>query len=62
MNHKELLSLQEASKLVGLSRQYLWMLVQMNRLPAIRIGKLYVVTRPDIEEYQKSRQTQVSQD
>jgi len=58
----ELLSLQEAGKLIGLSRQYIWMLIQMNRLPAIKIGKQYIVTRADIDEYQIKRQRPVTQD
>jgi len=41
-------SLTEASKRLGVSRQWLWTLIMMGRIPAIRIGNQYVINEDDI--------------
>lgn len=55
MRVDELFSLKDAGKVLGVSRNYMWTLVQMNRIPAQKIGRFYVIAKNDIEEYQNRR-------
>lgn len=41
-------SLTEAAKRLGVSRQWLWTLIMMGRIPAERIGNQYVIKEDDI--------------
>jgi excisionase family DNA binding protein len=55
MEITDLMSLSKGAKALGMSRQYLWMLIQMGRIPGVQIGKQYVVKREDLETYQRSK-------
>ena len=46
----------QASKLLGVSRQYAWQLVAMKRLRAYRIGKLWVINASDLEKFKERRE------
>ena len=50
------ISTTEAAELYGLSRRYLTELARKGRLKAKRIGKSWVTTPADVEEYIRSRQ------
>lgn len=45
---KSLLSLTEAAKRLGISRQWCWTLIMMGRIKAERIGNQYVIKEEDI--------------
>lgn len=45
------LSVSEAAKRMGKSRQWVWVLVRMNRLKAIRIGNQFCVCEDDIKKF-----------
>lgn len=51
-----LISLPEAAELYGFNQRYLGNLVRKGRLRAQKIGKMWVTTPSDIEEYIISRQ------
>ena len=51
-----LISLPEAAELYGFNQRYLGNLVRKGRLEAHKIGKMWVTTPQDIEEYIASRQ------
>jgi excisionase family DNA binding protein len=55
MEITDLMSLSKGAKALGMSRQYLWMLIQMGRIPGVQIGKQYVVKREDLETYQRNK-------
>jgi excisionase family DNA binding protein len=45
------LSINEAAKELGKSRQWIWTLIKMNRIKAIRIGKQFAISEEEIENY-----------
>lgn len=51
-----LISLPEAAELYGFNQRYLGNLVRKGRLKAYKIGKMWVTTPQDVEEYVASRQ------
>jgi len=51
-----LISLPEAAELYGFNQRYLGNLVRKGRLKAHKIGKMWVTTPQDVEEYIASRQ------
>jgi excisionase family DNA binding protein len=48
---KEFYSLEELAELLGVNYQLIYKLVRSGELPAARIGKVYRVTRRDLDEY-----------
>jgi hypothetical protein len=51
-----LISLPEAAELYGFNQRYLGNLVRKGRLKAQKIGKMWVTTPQNVEEYIESRQ------
>ncbi len=52
----QLISLQEAAKRFGLSKTYLRTIARNGRLRAIKVGRDWLTTPKDVQEYLKSRQ------
>jgi len=50
------ISLSEAAKKMGKSRQWIWVLVRMNRIKAIRIGNQFCISEEDLEDNSNSEQ------
>lgn len=48
---KEFYSLEEVAELLGVNYQLIYKLVRSGQLPAARIGKVYRVTRKDLDAY-----------
>ena len=48
---KEYLSLEDVAETLGVTYQLIYKLVRAGELPASRLGKLYRVSRKDLEEY-----------
>ena len=46
----------EAAKQLGISRQTLWRHVHAGRLPAMRVGRDYVIRRADLATFEAQRQ------
>lgn len=44
----KLYTLSEASKVLDKSRQWLWILVQINKLKAEKVGNIYIVREDDL--------------
>ena len=51
MENEELISLSEAAAVSGMSRQHLSRLIRKGKLPATRVGKVWVTTRAAVEDY-----------
>ena len=47
----ELLSIHQASQILGHSRQWVWFLIKMGRLKAKQVGKSFVIREDDLNEY-----------
>lgn len=47
----EFLSLEEVAEMLGVTYQLMYRLVRSGELPAIRLGKLYRVSRRDLDGY-----------
>ena len=47
----EYLSLEEVADLLGVTYQLIYRLVRSGELPAVRLGKLYRVSRADLDNY-----------
>ena len=50
-DEKEFLSLEEVADLLGVTYQLIYRLVRGGELPAVRLGKLYRVSRRDLDAY-----------
>ena len=50
-DEKEFLSLEEVADTLGVTYQLIYRLVRSGELPAARLGKLYRVSRSDLEAY-----------
>ncbi|MCR5414922.1 MAG: helix-turn-helix domain-containing protein [Kiritimatiellae bacterium] len=48
---KEFLSLEEVADFLGVTYQLIYRLVRSGELPAVRLGKLYRVSRADLDAY-----------
>jgi excisionase family DNA binding protein len=48
---KEFYSIEEVAELLGVNYQLIYKLVRSGQLPAARIGKVYRVTRSDLDAY-----------
>ena len=51
MENEELISLSEAAVISAMSRQHLSRLIRKGKLPATRVGKVWVTTRAAVEDY-----------
>ncbi len=49
----EYMSLEEVSNMLGVTYQLIYRLVRSGELPAVRLGKLYRVSRNDLDGYLK---------
>ena len=47
----ELLRVSEAAELLAVSPSYIYLLIQRNELPAVRIGRLKRIKRTDIQAF-----------
>ena len=47
----EYMSLEEVADMLGVTYQLIYRLVRSGELPAVRLGKLYRVSRADLESY-----------
>jgi len=50
----EYMSLEEVADMLGVTYQLIYRLVRAGELPAVRLGKLYRVSRADLEHYLES--------
>jgi excisionase family DNA binding protein len=48
-----LLSLKECATRLGFSRQWVWFLIKMGKLQAIKVGNLYVIEEAALQLYQQ---------
>jgi len=55
MGEKEFLSLEEVADMLGVTYQLVYKLARSGELPALRLGKLYRVSRTDLDEYLESK-------
>ncbi|MFZ1289560.1 MAG: helix-turn-helix domain-containing protein [Melioribacteraceae bacterium] len=56
MELSDLLTLKQAAEFMGLSRQYVWMLIQMGRIKAQQLGgRTIFVTKQDLNKYLSSK-------
>lgn len=51
MAENEYMSLEEVAEMLGVTYQLIYRLVRSGELPAIRLGKLYRVSRDDLGKY-----------
>ena len=51
MSSEEYMSLEEVSEMLGVTYQLIYRLVRSGELPAVRLGKLYRVSRSDLDAY-----------
>ena len=51
MGEKEFLSLEEVAEMLGVTYQLVYKLARSGELPAVRLGKLYRVSRADLAAY-----------
>ncbi len=47
----EVYTVAEAAKMIGVSRVQVWRLIRSNRLPAIMIGRSYVIRAANLHRY-----------
>ena len=51
MGSEEYKSLEEVADMLGVTYQLIYRLVRSGELPAVRLGKLYRVSRADLDQY-----------
>ncbi len=51
MSNEEYKSLEEVAEMLGVTYQLIYRLVRSGELPAVRLGKLYRVSRSDLDAY-----------
>lgn len=51
MSSEEYKSLEEVAEMLGVTYQLIYRLVRSGELPAVRLGKLYRVSRSDLDAY-----------
>ena len=51
MTENEYMSLEEVADMLGVTYQLIYRLVRSGELPAVRLGKLYRVSRTDLDSY-----------
>lgn len=52
----KLLSVKEAAVQLGKSRQWIWALIQMRRIPAKRIGNQYVIEERNLHDISSAKE------
>jgi len=50
-NEQEYMSLEEVADMLGVTYQLIYRLVRSGELPAVRLGKLYRVSKADLNDY-----------
>ena len=56
-NAREFMSLEEVATLLGVNYQLIYKLVRSGDLPAARVGKVYRVSRKDLDHYLETSKT-----
>ena len=51
MGEKEYMTLEEVADMLGVTYQLVYKLARSGELPAVRLGKLYRVSKVDLDEY-----------
>jgi len=51
----KLYSVREAAKQIGITRSYAYLLIQMRRLKAQRIGAQFVISDKEIERFKETK-------
>ena len=60
MSEKEFLSLEEVAEILGVTYQLVYKLARSGELPAVRLGKLYRVSKADLAEYLESKKREAA--
>lgn len=60
-NENEYMSLEEVADMLGVTYQLIYRLVRAGELPAVRLGKLYRVSRSDLAKYLESNKNSTAQ-
>jgi excisionase family DNA binding protein len=60
-NEVEYMSLEEVADMLGVTYQLIYRLVRSGELPAVRLGKLYRVSRSDLEKYLEANKNAIAQ-
>lgn len=50
-NEKRAFSPEEIARLVGVSKMTVYREIRRGKLPAVQLGRIYIITRPDIEQW-----------
>lgn len=56
-NTNKFVSVPEAARLVGVSRQYILEVINLGKIPAFKIGKSYAIDLQDLEKFKEKRKT-----
>jgi len=49
------LTISQTAKLLGFTRQYVWILVKKGKLKAERVGKYYIINSEEVKRYEIER-------
>ena len=60
MGEKEFMSLEEVADMLGATYQLVYKLVRSGELPAVRLGKLYRVSRADLNTYLEEKKREAA--
>ena len=52
-----MINLKQAAQLLGKSRQWVWVLVRLGKLPATKIGRVYILNRIEVLEFKENQLT-----
>lgn len=55
MSDLEMISVAEAAKILGVVRKTAWQYIGDGKLKAVRVGRSYVVSKSDLEDFIKLR-------
>ncbi len=60
MSEKEFMSLEEVADMLGVTYQLVYKLARSGELPAVRLGKLYRVSRADLNTYLEEKKREAA--
>ena len=60
MSDKEYMSLEEVADMLGVTYQLVYKLARSGELPAVRLGKLYRVSRADLNAYLEDKKREAA--
>jgi len=49
------LTISQTAKLLGFTRQYVWILIKKGKLKAERVGKYYIINSEEVKRYKIDR-------